>query len=196
MPRPEALEVTLRQIGAYEIGHTILNSGLHTMERVTVDMLADHPRLLAPYFDDIEEIATGMGVDLFVPVPRGALRVMDARVGLWGINVIRPQKVGQRDFRIPRKQDYKPIQEARRIGVFEDAVTTGGTSAAMADLLRGINPEADFALIGMVRRGRVLPEHAARFAAQAYLLEKEIETWTAEACPVDHDALESNTVVA
>lgn len=181
MASPEDLKTALRRVGAYELGHAILNSGLHSLVKVNVDSLADYPGELAPFLDDIEEKAQEAKLDVFVPVPNGGVRLLAAKI--WtNPRMVTPQKVGKREFVIG-SQEQDVVNAANRIGIFDDAVTTGGTPAAMARTIRGINPSAELHLFGMVRRGKVLESHAEMFASQVYLLEEDIPAWREGDCP-------------
>lgn len=186
MASSEALRTTLCEIGAYEVGHIVLNSGLHSEVKVNVDSLAEHPDRLLPFLDNIEEVALETGVDLLCAVPSGGVRLLSVRD--WtSLQVIRPHKIAKRDFCIDSR-DLDRVKEARNIGIFEDAITTGGTPAALAQVVRSLNPDADLHLFGMVRRGEILASHAQLFASQVYLLEENIPTWPAEECPACFNA--------
>ena len=88
-------------MGAYEIGHTVLNTSLHSELRINVDTLAGYPDELNPFLDDIESEASQLGVELLVPVPNSGVRLLGTRT--WnGPKMIVPEKIARREFIISR----------------------------------------------------------------------------------------------
>lgn len=162
-------------------GHVVLNSGLHTDVKYDCEKLLAHPKELHFVMSGLARLIQDSGSELIVPVPKGGLRIYSTLPS--DMTVIFTEKRGQRDFRIP-KQYHKGIRAAEKIVVGEDVVTTGGTPAAMAEVIQQINPDAELHLVGILRRSELEPRHQKSFRTAQFLVEKEVDSWPKEVC--DH----------
>lgn len=184
-PRARALAVNeaFYWSDAYEEGHTVLNSGLHTNNRIVADRLLDYPqglRLVQQHLARAVFDIGGMTTWVAVPIPDGMSNILRG----WGLEdqTVYARKQGARDFAFTEEQKGR-IASVQSVAVVEDVISTGGVAAAMADQLLAIKPDLQLNLVGIVLRGTVLPEHAALFQQQEFLLHKTLHAWAAQDCP-------------
>jgi orotate phosphoribosyltransferase len=182
-PRALAVDEALYWSDAYQGGHTVLNSGLHTIDRIVADRLLDYPQGLRLVQHNLAQAVftiSGMLTWVTVPIPEGMPNILRG----WQLegNTVYARKQGVREFGFTEEQERK-IADVQAVVVTEDVVSTGGVAAAMADKLLKINPDLQLSLVGIVLRGTVLPEHAASFQQQEFLLHKPLSAWAAQDCP-------------
>jgi orotate phosphoribosyltransferase len=161
-------------------GHVVLSSGQHTDVKVDMEKVIHHQLALQVISGRVGDIMKSNGLHAVVPVPDGALKI--ARIARIPGIVPSSKPEGKRHEFLFDGPDKHFITALGRIAIFEDVITTGQTPAAMAEILHTINPDAQLHLIGLWRRGIVLPEHAELFTSQSYLVEKEIPSWPVEDC--------------
>jgi orotate phosphoribosyltransferase len=161
-------------------GHTVLSSGQHTDVKIDMERAIHFPLALHIIGGRTGDIMKNRGIHAVVPVPDGALKI--ARFAKIPGIVPSSKPEGKRHEFLFDDPDKRFILALGRIAIFEDVITTGATPAAMAKALHTINPDAELHLVGLWRRGTVLPEHAELFTSQSYLVEKEIPSWPAEEC--------------
>jgi orotate phosphoribosyltransferase len=161
-------------------GHVVLSSGQHTDVKIDMEKVIHFPLALQVITARTGDIVKSKGIEAVVPVPDGALTI--ARIARIPGIVPSSKPEGKRYEFLFDNQEKRFLAALGKIAIFEGVVTTGRTPAAMADILQELNPDAELHLIGLWRRGKVLPEHAELFTSESYLVGKEIPSWSVEEC--------------
>ncbi|HVX23750.1 MAG TPA: hypothetical protein VG992_00140 [Candidatus Saccharimonadales bacterium] len=178
----------VKQAGVMDRGHTVLNSGRHTMIKVHLDRVVDNPTALEVVQTALRDSAKQLGAQAIIPVPKGAEKIaMAGRRWLrYGRPVYSPMKLDSRSFEFPEPEQER-IAKLGRVAIFEDVVTTGATPAAVARELLKINPDIEVHLIDGWLRGSIMPAFEEYFTSITHFIERPIEDWLPEDCPY-HEA--------
>jgi orotate phosphoribosyltransferase len=175
----------LRTVGAWQSGHFILSSGLHSSEYIQCQKVLQYPRYAKILAD---ELSRRLRLDVLEP---------DAIIGpamgaiYWAVYVAtsmdsfveEPVKAAfaertadGEDFQIRRGIQ---ILEGDKIIVVEDVVTTGGSAKKVINLVKNMGAEV-IAVASIIDRSE-----GVDFAAPFYpLLKLELETFAPSDCPL------------
>jgi hypothetical protein len=180
----------VKEAGVLERGHAVLNSGRHTMHKVHLDRIIDHPEALEMMLDALLESAMQLEVEAIVPVPTGARRIVEASPYPFphDIAVIAPLKLGPRQFEFSPRAEKK-LKRMGRVAIFEDVVTTGGTPAAVASDLHRLNSDMEVHLIDGWMRGKVARIYESMFVSQTHIIASPITDWAPKDCPYHKDEI-------
>jgi orotate phosphoribosyltransferase len=168
--------------GVEQHGHFILNSGRHTDTKWDMEVLLDYPKLLRPIMYDVAAMAYENDDELVIAAPKGA---QDLAKHGWSFGyppLAHVNKHGPRLFTIDSSRDRQKVTDATRVTIFEDAVTTGGTPAALAAVIKTINPAIELDLVAIAIRSPLLEQHKALFRTCQFLVEVDIPSWRGENC--------------
>jgi len=177
----ETLLKEFRRTGIEQSGHFVLNSELHSNQKLEFDVLLDHPRLLRKIVKNVAGIASQNSDDTVIAVPHGAERIAANGWSYSYPQLAYAKKLSRREFGFSSLQ-AKNIESAQRIAIFEDVVTTGGTPAALGRAVLQINPTVELDLIAIAKRSPLLPENEELFRSAYFLAEVNIDAWPASAC--------------
>lgn len=176
----------INRTSVWEHGHTILNSGLHSYDKAHMERLAGYTTEFGVVMAGVKNVLRERGARVLVSVPNGAQDLLRPAVHRPEFLPVQATKVEQqrRKFTI-RYTDISVVHNAETITVVDDVLTTGGTPAAMADVLKGINPDAEIHLLAILQRGELNPEYLAKFASFTTLAVDLRPAWKPDECPND-----------
>ena len=180
------LEPLLREVGAWQTGHFLLASGLHSKEYIQCQKLLQYPRhgmvfaealvqqVLAAGLKPVTVVGPALGAVHWELLTALALdRALPGEAAIRGLFAERPEG----KFEIRRGTDVKP---GEKILVVEDVTTTGGSARQVVELVRHLGGEP--LAVGTIidRSGGT-----AKFDVPFYPLVKlNLETYESDACPM------------
>ncbi len=142
----DEFESLLREVEAWQSGHFLLSSGMHSSEYVQCQRLLQYPRHGMYFAEALVQrlLASGLRPQAVVGPALGAVH-MEVLVALAldkalaaepirGIFAERPEGT----FEIRRGTDLKP---GEKVFVVEDVTTTGGSARQVVDLIRKLGAE-------------------------------------------------------
>jgi orotate phosphoribosyltransferase len=182
----ENFESVLKQVGAWQSGHFLLASGLHSAEYLQCQKLLQYPRYGLTFAQALikKVLAAGITPEVVVGPALGAVHLellaalaldeqLKSAEPVRGIFAERPEG----KFEIRRGTELKPGQ---KVLVVEDVTTTGGSAAAVVALVKALGAEP-------VAVGAVVDRSGgqAKFEVPFFpLLSLDVKTYKAEECPL------------
>lgn len=187
-----AVRELLRSVGAWQNGHFLLSSGLHSDQYIQCQMILQYPRHGLVLAEALAEkvLAAGLRPQAVVGPALGAVHweLLTAQA-LDGTHAAEPvrgifaeRREDTNEFAIRRGIE---LGAGEKVLVVEDVTTTGGSARKVVDLVRelGAEPVAVGAIVD--RSGG-----AAAFDVPFFWLVKlTLSTYEPEACPMCRDGL-------
>lgn len=182
----QQLELLLKKVGAWQTGHFLLTSGLHSKEYVQCQKLLQYPRYGMVFAEALvaQVKAAGFAPTTVVGPALGAvhLEVMVAlamdKTGVEGepcrgIFAERPEG----KFEIRRGLQLSPGEE---VLVVEDVTTTGGSAREVVELVKALGAKP-VAVGAIIDRSGGKAQFDVPFIS---LIKMNIETYQPDACPM------------
>jgi len=166
-------------------GHTILDSGRHSFVRLDMERLLEHRNQmrLRSVIHGVAELLGDRQYNAVVPVPNCATTLLvAAEIPDHLPPVIPPSKLDKRNFAFEHPAAEAIMKRAARLAIFDDVLTTGRTSLAVASAIRELNPTVALDLVAIWCRDTLDTAVAETFQHQAFLIEETIPSWPATDC--------------
>lgn len=177
----------LKKSKAYQSGHFLLSSGLHSREYVQCQKALQYPgiglslcrelasRLLKNKLEPSAIVGPALGaVHMEVFLAMAFCQLLDRDDDLGGVRAVFAEKT-ENGFEIRRGIE---LFEQEKVIVVEDVVTTGGSAKKVLELVRKLGAKP-IAVASIIDRSNGTVDFGLPFYS---LLSLEIETWTQEEC--------------
>lgn len=183
----DEFETLLKQVQAWQTGHFLLSSGMHSNEYIQCQKLLQYPRHGLVFAEALAQriLAGGLQPTAIVGPALGAVHwellvalAMDRAVladePIRGIFAERPDG---NTFEIRRGTDLKP---GEKVLVVEDVTTTGGSARKVVELVRKLGAEP-VGVGTIIDRSGGKAEFDVPFIS---LIQMKLETWSPDDCPL------------
>lgn len=180
----DELESLLRDVDAWQSGHFLLASGMHSSEYVQCQKLLQYPRHGMVFAESLVQrlLVAGVRPTAVVGPALGAVHwellvalALDRAVlsePIRGIFAERPEGT----FEIRRGVQLQP---GEKVLVVEDVTTTGGSAKAVVDLVRKLGADP-VAVAAIIDRSGGKAQFDVPFIS---LIQMNLDTYSAEDCP-------------
>lgn len=182
----DPLESLLREVDAWQTGHFLLSSGLHSSEYVQCQKLLQYPRHGLVFAEALVQriLVAGLKPDVVVGPALGAVhwellvalaldRAALQDVPIRGIFAERPDG----KFEIRRGA---ALEVGEKVLVVEDVTTTGGSARQVVDLVRELGAEP-IAVGAIIDRSGGIATFDVPFIS---LVQMDLATYKPEECPL------------
>jgi orotate phosphoribosyltransferase len=171
----EEILAAFHETGAFTEGHFVLTSGRHSDRYVQCARILEHTELTTRFAMDLVQKMDTEEVDLVASPAVGGIIIGFAVAQALGVKLI----FSEREEGAMRFRRGFEVPEGARVLIVEDVVTTGGSVAEVAGLVRRSGGTVT-GVAALVDRGGT-KVFDAPFTA---LVELEVESWDAEKCPL------------
>jgi orotate phosphoribosyltransferase len=181
----DEMETLLRQVDAWQTGHFLLASGMHSSEYVQCQKLLQYPRHGMVFAEALVQRLLGGGLEptTVVGPALGAVHwellvalALDRAVlkdPVRGIFAERPEG----EFVIRRGTELKP---GEKVLVVEDVTTTGGSAKKVVELVKSLGAEP-IAVAAIIDRSGGKAQFDVPFVS---LIQMNLETYAPDDCPL------------
>jgi len=179
----EEVKAAVAEASVLERGHFIFANGDHSLVKLEMDKLWQHPDSLRTVLRFLAEARDLPLCDVILGVPTGGQRLADAVGLMLQIPVVQMHRaVGgtKQDFCFATAADRDLAARAKSPRIYEDVVTTLSSVAGVVKLLSP--QEQDIHSLAIWRRGSVLPQYRMG-VTDHYLVEEELEQFAPSECP-------------
>ena len=174
----------LTACGAYQKGHFLLSSGLHSGDYLQCALYLAHPRRAARAGGLLAAAISDAGLDphIVIAPAMGGLIIGHETARALDLPFLFTERsegtmVLRRGF---------GVTSGQRVVVIEDVVTTGRSTREVIDILEGLGA-AVIGVASMINRSGIAQPFAP--LPSRSLLEVDFPTWTAEECPLCGDGV-------
>ena len=176
----------LEAAGGLLTGHFVLKSGRHSDRYLNKDVIYPDTWFMSRVGERLgDEAEREFGIsDLVIGPEKGGIVLSQWTGWYLSVSSLYAEKNGD-GFVVKRNAR---LIAGRKVLIVEDIVTTGGSIQAVYDLIRPLGGEP-VGCVCLVNRGRV------RLPWLRWLAEVNVETWTADECPLCKAGIPINTDV-
>jgi len=178
-------EAAVVRAGCLISGHFVFAAREHSLQKLELDNLWNHPRELAVILNQLARADGLPPADAILGVPTGGQRLAEAlaRPSYTRLPLIRLERIPggtKQDFRFMSQADQTLAHEAASLRIYEDVVTT---LSSIAGVVRLLNPNRQtIHSLAVWRRGTPRPQYRTGFTDH-YLIEKLLSSFEPTACP-------------